>query len=65
MVNLTEISESDAREVRRRWWQSPKFKKKKTKYVLFSLQFNAMVIIIIVPDQHQLPGLKLRKFPVL
>ncbi|RVE40602.1 hypothetical protein evm_014747 [Chilo suppressalis] len=30
MVNLTDISEEEAREVRRRWWQSPKKAKTKT-----------------------------------
>ncbi|CAH2061712.1 unnamed protein product, partial [Iphiclides podalirius] len=28
MVNVKEISEADAREVRKRWWQSPRAKKK-------------------------------------
>ncbi|CAH0718343.1 unnamed protein product, partial [Brenthis ino] len=31
MVNLLDISEADAKEIRRKWWQSPKSKKKKTK----------------------------------
>lgn len=31
VVNISEIRDVDAREVRRRWWQSPKSKKKKSK----------------------------------